>query len=183
MLVPQNQALCCLMTAVTNITAAAGAPEFTHKYTSTALTWPYCGDHSLVGRSLGPSPIPPPASFQLLPHEDPQTDREITYHRFELDLVRCGPPFPEDPSTCLGDLYGSCTDEPWADTLSGHQRGLSEEADRIQAQLIPEWCLCLTASAPVLFPASNPLWMEELSILQPEGRYAAVRVKVGALLM
>lgn len=176
-------ALCCLIGAVdTSNTNAAGVP-FDHKYPSAALTWPYCTHHAIVARIASKTTEPPPTETSGT--ADMRAAGRVWYHRFELDVVRCGPPAPTT-GECLDDLYGDCDSDANHDTLAGHQRAIVAEAERLHAELLDLWCQCLRTLPPPggttpIYSAGNPRWIESVTTSN-EGRFTAIRFRVGALL-
>ena len=182
-----HQALCCLMSSIQE--SAVGddpdnpvAEAFDHVYPSSALTWPYCQHHAIVGRALPPSTEPPALSpVTDVPREDAKTTGVIRFHRFEVDVIRCGPPSPdlENPQ-CLGDLYGDCASPANHETLAGHHLAVDQELDRLVDELLGRWCDCLVALG-LGYSRMAPRWIDEISITN-EGRFTGTRFRVGTLL-
>lgn len=182
-----HDALCCLMaSAVESATDAAATPEepggFDHVYPSSAMTWPYCDHHAVVGRVASISTQPPPqGQVTDVPREDPHTTGTIRFHRFDLHVVRCGPPSPDSDSTrCLGDLYGDCDSPPNHHTLAGHHLAVDLETERLMSEILERWCDCLVARNEG-YSRTRPRWIEEATI-QNEGRFTAIALRVGTLL-
>lgn len=175
-----RDALCCLFDAVSQSAADAGAEPFRHIYPSAALTYPYCSHHALVGRSLPPTVIPPPDGITPMSN-DPQTVGRVYYHRFELHVVRCGPPMPDESTQCLGTLYGDCDSPAGHGTLAGHELAVTEETERLTAELLDRWCECLRATIPY-YGAHAPRWIEPTSALITTGRFTALQLTVGTRL-
>lgn len=175
-----RDALCCLLDAVADSAAAAGAEPFEHKYPSAALTWPYCDHHAVLGRSLPPTTLPPPNSGEPA-KDDPQTTGRIYYHRFDLHVVRCGPPSPVDGGSCLADLYGDCSSPAGHTTLAGHERAVDAETTRLFDELLERWCDCMTASITG-YARHAPRWIEPNAVLTTSGRFTALQLQVGTLL-
>lgn len=175
-----HDALCCLLSSVTASAADASAEPFDHTYPSSSLTWPYCTHHAVVGRVAGRSTEPPP-NRNMLPAEDPNTTGTVRYTRFDLHVVRCGPPSPDPESTtCLGDLYGDCSSPANHETLAGHHRAIDLEAERLISELLQRWCDCLVERNEG-YSRSAPRWLEEALVVS-EGRFSAITMRVGTLL-
>lgn len=173
-----RDALCCAFTAVTESAADAGAEPFEHVYPSAAMTWPYCDHHFVTGRSLPPTTLPPPGS-ELLPSDDPQTTGRIYFHRFELDVGRCGPPAPT--TGCLGDLYGDCASPAGHSTLAGHEAAVDTEISRLFDELLDRWCDCMTATIPG-YAKHAPRWIESNTTIETQGRFSVIRFQIGTRL-
>lgn len=176
-----QDALCCALTAVADSAADAGADPFKHQYPSMALTWPYCGHHFITGRALPPSTLPPPDGVTA-PASDVRTTGVVLYHRFAVDVGRCGPPMPESADQCLGDLYGDCSSPAGHTTLAGHHRAVDAELDRLMSEFLERWCDCLTATIAG-YPRHAPRWIEhDLSTVETQGRFTVIRLQIGTRL-
>lgn len=173
MTVTPTAALCCLLDAVTESAADAGAGAFPfdHVYSSAAGTWPYCPHDAVVGRVLAPSTEPPD------PLEAPTT---VWFDGFEVAVIRCGPPFP-DSEACLGSLYGSCASPPGAADLSGHHAAVAAEMYRLRSELLGRWCDCLTGIVDGGYSSTRPRWFRSIE-LRTEGRFTATVFTVATLL-
>lgn len=173
-----SDALCCLFQAVADSAAAAEADPFEHAYPSAAMTWPYCDHHAITGRALPPSTLPPP-NLNMPPADDPNTTGRIWWHRFELAVIRCGPPAPTN-STCVAGLYGDCTTSAGHSTIAGHYQAVDLEMNRLTTELLVRWCDCLVASVDG-YPRHAPRWIET-SAMTTQGRFTALEFTVGTRL-
>ena len=178
MTVTRQQALCCLIAAAEATAAGNSLDPFDHAYPSTSLTWPYCTHSAVVARAIAPTNIPP-AHLQLPQAADPNTTGVIWFDRFEIDVVRCGPPAPDDGS-CLADLYGSCASPVDHSTLAGHHAAVEVELDALRSELLGRWCDCLVA-LDAGYGRHAPRWFESISVVTG-GRFTAVRLIVGTRL-
>jgi hypothetical protein len=181
--VTRRQALCCLLDSVEAVRAAdpvlgVEEHEYRHRYPSTELTWPYCQHDAVVGRAIEPTTVPP-AYLQLPESNDPQTTGRVWFDRFEIDVVRCGPPAPTGDG-CLGDLYGDCSSPPSHGTLAGHHELLEIELEALRAQLLDRWCSCLV-DLGAGYARHAPRWIETLARVTG-GRFTANRIIVGTRL-
>lgn len=172
MTVTPQAALCCLLDAVVESAADAGAAPFDHVYASAAGTWPYCTHAAVVGRVLAPTTEPPD------PLEAPTS---VWYDVLEVAAVRCGPPFPDVDGACLAALYGSCDSAPGALDLSGHHAAVVEELYRLRLELLERWCSCLTSIVGGGYSSTRPRWIRSLE-LRTEGRFTAAVFTVATLL-
>lgn len=177
-----QDALCCLLDAVVASAADASAEPFDHVYPTSAMTWPYCDHDAVIGRVESISTNPPP-NRQYQVAENPQTTGTVRYHRFDLHVIRCGPPIPDEHSTqCLGDIYGDCTSPADHSTLAGHHRALDLETERLFAELLDRWCDCLVAgSSGAEYSKTRPRWIEQ-AVIMNQGRFSAMAFQVGTLL-
>lgn len=184
MTISGQDALCCLISAAEQSAAAAVPPAepFDHAYPTSAMTWPYCNHSAVIGRVKSISTAPPPNRDYLVA-ENPQTTGTVRYHRFDLSVIRCGPPSPDpETTTCLGDVYGDCTSPANHETLAGHHRAIDLEVERLIGNLLDLWCDCLVAaSTGAEYSKTRPRWIEE-AVVTSQGRFTAIEFKIGTLL-
>jgi hypothetical protein len=178
-------ALCCLIGAAAQAAEDHGAAPFDHRYPTATMTWPYCAHHAVIGRALPPTTLPPPGYEPGVPQDLPGVVT-VLYHRFEVAVVRCGPPAPElAPGQCLGALYGDCDSEPGHDTLAGHERAVTAEREWLTAGLLDLWCACLAGVDPGTgrprYPAHAPRWIESVTV-ETGGRFTATTFTVATRL-
>lgn len=177
-----HDALCCLINAAVQSAADAGAEPFDHAYPTSTMTWPYCNHSAVIGRVASITTNPPPNRGYTV-SEDPQTTGTVNYHRFDLSVIRCGPPSPDPKTTtCLGDLYGDCSSPADHTTLAGHSRALDLEVERLFGNLLDLWCDCLTnLSVGAEYSKSRPRWIDQ-AVITSEGRFSAIEFEIGTLL-
>lgn len=177
-------ALCCAISSVQLSAANADAEPFDHAYPTSAMTWPYCSHSAVIGRLAGISNVPPPNRDYLVA-ENPQTTGTIRYHRFDISVIRCGPPSPDENSTkCLGDLYGDCSSPANHETLAGHERSVDLEVERLMGDMLDLWCDCLVDLPEAQggrYSKTRPRWIESASVTS-QGRFTAIEFKIGTLL-